>query len=220
VDQIRSRPRKIDGPRRRDPVASRQKILEAGMRHFARAGLDGARVTDIIRDAQFSHRMLYHYFKSKEELYEATLEFAYRQIREAERELHMENLDPVEGVSLLVSFTFDYYVKNPEFMALLSQENLNGGRYVRRSGHLRDIQQPLISSLEDLLQRGHRTGVFARAMDPIQLYIDIAGLCYFGIVNRHTLSAIFDASIAEDPYLVARKTHVVDFIISALTARR
>jgi len=189
------------------------------MRHFARAGIDGARVADIIKEAQLSHRMLYHYFKSKEELYEATLEFAYRQIREAERALDMENLDPVKGLTLLVGFTFDYYVKKPEFMALLLQENLYGGRYVRSAGHVRDIQQPLISSLEDLLSRGYRIGVFGRRVDPIQLYIDIAGLCYFGIVHKHTLSAIFDTAIAEKAYLASRKQHIIEFIIAALTAR-
>jgi len=189
------------------------------MRHFARAGIDGARVADIIKEAQLSHRMLYHYFKSKEELYEATLEFAYRQIRDAERALDMEHLEPVEGLARLVGFTFDYYVKKPEFMALLLQENLYGGRYVRRAGHVREIQQPLIASLEDLLERGYRAGVFGRKIDPIQLYIDIAGLCYFGIVHKHTLSAVFDRAIAEDTYLASRKTHVVEFVVSALTSK-
>jgi len=205
--------------RRRDPVASRQKILEAGMRHFARAGIDGARVADIIKEAQLSHRMLYHYFKSKEELYEATLEFAYRQIRDAERELDMEHLDPAEGLARLVGFTFDYYIKKPEFMALLLQENLYGGRYVRRTNHVREIQQPLIASLEDLINRGYRAGVFGRKIDPIQLYIDIAGLCYFGIVHKHILSAVFDSAIAEEVYLLSRKTHVVEFVVAALTSK-
>ncbi|MBB5701988.1 TetR/AcrR family transcriptional regulator [Ochrobactrum daejeonense] len=217
VEQAQRQPRKLQGPNRRDPVASRQKILEAGMRHFARAGLDGARVVDIIREAEFSHRMLYHYFKSKEELYEATLEFAYQQIRDAERKLHLEKMEPVEGISLLVAFTFDYYVQHPEFMALLSQENLNGGRYVHRSGHMGDIQKPLISSLEGLMKRGVEKGVFGRMFDPVQFYIDIAGLCYFGFANRHTLSATFDASIGKDSYLAERRQHVIDFTIAALT---
>src|SRR5580658_10371278 len=65
--------------KRRDPIKSSGKILLSGMSHFARYGLEGARVVDIIKEAGLSHRMLYHYYENKEALYLATLEFAYKQ---------------------------------------------------------------------------------------------------------------------------------------------
>ena len=204
-------------PRRRNPAESRQRILEAGMKHFARFGLGGARVVDIIKDANLSHRMLYHYFDSKEQLYLATLEFAYQQIREAEQHLHLEEMAPAEGVRRLVEFTFDYYVANPEFMALLSQENLNGGRFIAQSPNLRDMQRPLVQVLDRLLENGIAQGVFRHRPDSIQFYIDIAGICYFGLANRHTLSAIFDPAIAGEAYLAVRRKHVADFLVTSLS---
>ena len=209
----------INEPRRRNPMESRQRILEAGMKHFARSGLGGARVVDIIKDANLSHRMLYHYFDSKEQLYLATLEFAYHQIREAERKLRLDQLDPAAGIRRLVEFTFDYYVENPEFMALLNQENLNGGQFITRSDALRTMQRPLIEAIDRLLDKGIDTKVFANRPDSIQFYIDVAGICYFGITNRHTLSAIFRERISQAKYLANRRAHVVEFILNSLVSR-
>lgn len=205
-------------PKRRNPVESRQRILEAGMRHFARSGLGGARVVDIIKEANLSHRMLYHYFESKEQLYLATLEFAYHQIREAEQRLRLDKLDPASGIRKLVEFTFDYYVEHPEFMALLNQENLNGGQFITQSEPLRTMQRPLIQVIDKLLDGGVAAGVFANRPDSIQFYIDVAGICYFGISNRHTLSAIFSERISHEQYLADRRVHVVDFIMNSLAA--
>lgn len=206
-------------PRRRNPLESRQRILEAGMKHFARYGLGGARVVDIIKDANLSHRMLYHYFESKEQLYIATLEFAYHQIRDAEQKLRLDQLDPASGIRRLVEFTFDYYLKYPEFMALLSQENLNGGQFISQSETLRRMQRPLIQSIDKLLDEGRTTGVFANRPDSIQFYIDVAGICYFGISNRHTLSAIFSERFSNAEYFATRRAHVVEFVMNSLMSR-
>jgi AcrR family transcriptional regulator len=207
-------------PQRRDPVESRNKILRSGMKYFSRYGLGGARVVDIVKDAGLSHRMLYHYYESKEALYLATLEFAYRKIREAELNLHISILDPIAGMRRIVEFTFDYFVEYPEFMALLSQENLNGGKYISRLEHFKEVQRPLIDSLESLFTRGVATGHYRKSYDPVHFYITLAGVCYFGLSNRFTLAAAFDESILTDQYLAERRTHITDFVLQAIGASR
>ncbi|QGZ64287.1 TetR family transcriptional regulator [Paraburkholderia acidisoli] len=206
-------------PRKRNPEESRKRLLLAGMSHFSRFGLGGARVTDIIAEAQMSHRMLYHYYENKEQLYVATLEFAYEQVRLSEVALHMNEMKPLDGVRRLVEFTFDYYVEKPEFMGLLSQENLNGGAYITSSKTIRAIQSPLLETLADLSARGVEDGTFAEPFDPLHLYIDIAGLCYFALSNRSTLSAVFSSRVAKPAFLKERRQHVVKLVTAALTNR-
>lgn len=207
----------IRAARRRDPEESRRRILASAMKHFSRYGLSGARVVDIIGDAQLSHRMLYHYFNSKEQLYVAALEYGYEEIRAAEQALKLDRLPPPLAMRRLVEFTFDYYVDNPQFMALLSQENLNGGAYIAMS-EARRLQSPLIETLTRQLERGIAEGSFSGAVDPVNLYIDIAGLCYFALSNRHTLAAIFDPEIETPSFLERRRAHVVEFVARALSA--
>ena len=62
--------------------------------------------------------MIYHYFGSKQDLYLAVLERVYQRVRSREEELNLRDHDPVEGMLLLVDFTFQHLAENPEFIAL------------------------------------------------------------------------------------------------------
>src|ERR1700719_3685245 len=63
---------------RREPD-SRVAILTAASRIFARSGLAGARTDAIAAAAGVNKAMLYYYFKSKEDLYEAVVEDHFRE---------------------------------------------------------------------------------------------------------------------------------------------
>ena len=93
----------------RDPERTRQKILDAATEELARYGLGGARVDRIAARAGANKRMLYYYFKDKDNLFLAALEGSYARIRAAERALELEHLPPPEALARLVQFTWDYF---------------------------------------------------------------------------------------------------------------
>ena len=108
----------------RDPEGMRLRILEAAKQEFAAHGLAGARVDRIAANAGANKRMLYYHVGNKEDLYLAVLEGAYEKIRSEERGLDLEHLDPPEAIERLIDFTWNYFLRNPEFLALLNTENL------------------------------------------------------------------------------------------------
>jgi AcrR family transcriptional regulator len=200
----------------RDPGRTRQKILEAATAEFARHGLGGARVDQIAGRAGANKRMLYYYFGSKENLFLAVLEAAYVQIRKAEHDLDLEHRDPREALKRLVDFTWEYYLAHPEFLTLLNSENLHKGRHVSRSKRVRELHSPLVETLRGILRRGERDGLFRRGVDPVQLYISIAGEGYFYLSNRYTLSRIFGRDLMEPGALAARERHNAKMILNAV----
>jgi len=203
-------------PVRRDPVRSRARILQAALDEFSDKGLQGARVDEIAKRAGANKRMIYHYFGNKEELFLAVLEFAYAEIRSAEQELHLEDLSPEEAMRRLVAFTFDYFVQAPHFIPLLNSENLHRARHLRRSARIREMHSPIIRLLDELLARGAATGLFRTGIDPVQLFISIAGVCYFYFSNIHTLSTIFGRDFAAQGERDERKRHVVELVLQGL----
>ena len=64
-------------PQRRDPAATRRKLLTAARREFASSGLAGARVDEIAARAGVNKQLVYHYFGDKDALYLAVLEWVY-----------------------------------------------------------------------------------------------------------------------------------------------
>jgi AcrR family transcriptional regulator len=200
----------------RDPEKTRLKILEAATAEFARYGLGGARVDRIASRSGANKRMLYYYFGSKENLFLAALEESYARIRSAERTLDLEHRDPREALRRLVDFTWTYYLEHPELMTLLNSENLHKGGHVRRSKRVYQLHSPLVETLRGILRKGEKAGLFRPGVDPVQLYISIAGEGYFYLSNRYTLSRIFDRDLMDARALASRARHNAEMILNAL----
>ncbi len=203
-------------PAAQDALQLRTKILDAAADEFARAGLDGARVERIAEQADVNVRMLYYYFDSKDGLFLAVLERIYAQIRAAERALALDRLEPVEAMRELVRFTWQYYFRHPELIALLNSENQHEGRHLAGSASVAQLHAPLLALIGRVLRRGERSGVFRKRVDPMQLYISIAALGYFYVSNRYTLSAFFERDLMAGKQLDARLVHMTDMVLAYL----
>ncbi len=198
---------KSPSQRTRDPEATRARILAAAKAEFARKGLGGARVDDIAARAKANKRMLYHYFGNKEDLFRITLEDAYADFRAAEARLEIEKDDPITAIRRLVSFTWKYYLDNPEFITLVNSENLHKARHIRNSKRMREMSRPFVGRMRDLLARGAAAGLFRADLDPVQVNITIAATGYYYLTNRFTGSIVFERDLMSESALAQR----VDF---------
>jgi len=203
-------------PQRRNPVNTRKKLLTAARREFAKSGLAGARVDEIAARAGVNKQLLYHYFGDKDALYVAVLEWVYEEIRSHERKLNLEGLPPEQAIKKLIESSFDHLALHPDFIVLLNDENRNRARHVRASLRIEDMHSPLVSMVSTILKQGVRAGTFRKGVNPVHLYISIAGLSYFFFSNTPTLSAIFGKDLSSATAKRARRRHVVDLVMQAL----
>jgi TetR/AcrR family transcriptional regulator len=203
-------------PQRRDPAATRRKLLTAARREFASSGLAGARVDEIAARAGVNKQLVYHYFGDKDALYLAVLEWVYEEIRAQERKLNLEGLPPQQAIKKLIESSFDHLAAHPDFIALLNDENRGGAAHVRRSRKLEAMHSPLVSLVSSILAEGVKAGIFRKGINPVHLYISIAGLSYFYFSNTPTLSAIFGKDLASRTARQARRRHVVDLVMHSL----
>ena len=161
----------------------------AAAEEFASGGLFGARVDQIARRAETNERMLYYYFGSKEQLFTAVLEHAFFALTEAERELDLDGVAPVEAVTRLAHFVWDYYRDHPELLRLINNENLHEARYLHKSTRIREMMSPIVAKLGNVLTRGQKAGLFRTDVDPLRFYVTLSGLGYYIVSNRFTLAA-------------------------------
>ena len=200
-------------PRTRDPVATRQRILEAATREFARLGFGGARVDAIAARAGANKRMIYHYFGNKSRLFLAVLESSYGAIRSAEQALDLEHLEPEVALRTLTEFTWRYYLAHPEFLTLVNSENLHKARHLKQSKLVGEMFSNLVEMVRKILDRGVRKGVFRKGVDPVQLNITIAAIGYYYLTNQHTGSIIFKQNMMAPAALKRRLAFNVDTIM-------
>lgn len=208
-----STPTPVAEERLRDADRSQNTILNAARDEFSEHGLGGARMDRIAERAGLNKRLIYYYFEDKERLFQAVLEQAYRDIREEEQQLNLLHLKPEIALRRLVEFTWNYYLEHPEFLTLLNSANLHRARHLAQSERARQLNSPLIATLAEVVERGHADGTFRGGIDPLQLYVSIAGLSYFYLSNNHTLSAIFGRDLMTPKSHNERLSHMCDVIL-------
>jgi AcrR family transcriptional regulator len=203
----------------RDAVRTRSEILDVATREFADNGYAGARVDEIAAKTRTTKRMIYYYFGSKEQLFVAVLEREYARIRGLERNLDVEHLDPAEAVRQLAALTFDHHEAHPDFIRLVSIENIHRAEHIASSKVLSELAHPALDTLTRILERGRESGRFRDDVDPLDVHMLISAFCVFRIANRHTFNAIFKRDML-DP---ARREHyrrmigdlVLEYLVSA-----
>jgi AcrR family transcriptional regulator len=203
-------------PRKPDAERTRREILAAAREEFAEHGLSGARIDTIAARMRTNKRMIYYYFGSKEGLYLAALEQVYGDIRSVEQELDLDSLTPSDAVRRIIEFTFDYQEAHPDFIRLVSIENIHNGRHLSQSARLRELNASVIKRLDDILQRGRSAGVFRSDIDPIDLHMLISAFCFFRVSNRHTFGALFDCDFTAPDLRRKHKRMICDAIVGLL----
>ncbi|MFO1038596.1 MAG: TetR/AcrR family transcriptional regulator [Geminicoccaceae bacterium] len=207
---------RTEAARPRDPQATQARILAAAKAEFAKKGLAGARVDAIAAKAKINKRMIYHYFHSKDDLFLAVLEEAYGDIRAAERKLDLENLDAEAAIAKLATFTWTYYLKNPEFLRLINSENLHKAAHLKRSQKIKEMHSPFVELIQGILERGVAEGKFRPGLDADQVYISMAALGYYYLTNRYTLSVVYGVDLGTKDALEKRLAVIVDTVLSYL----
>lgn len=202
----------LHGTTRRNPAETRERIFAAATRIFAQRGFDGARVDQIAAAAHVNKQLLYHYFGNKDALFTAVLERAYHGIRTEEAALKLDHLPADKAILQLVDFTWNYYLRNPEFIRLLNSENQMEARHLKTSPRTHEINASHLAVIKKLLRRGQREGTVRSDLDPMQVNVSIAALGFFYLINRHTLSMVFERDLGS-PGMLRKRLAVMREIV-------
>jgi AcrR family transcriptional regulator len=212
-------PAAVAPERIRDAERTRADILAVATSEFADRGYAGARINEIADKTSTTKRMIYYYFGGKEQLYIAVLEQAYSRIRGLEQQLDVEHLDPIEAIRELAGLTFDHHESHPDFIRLVSIENIHRARHIARSTVLSNLANPALDVLDAILSRGRQAGVFRDDVDALDVHQVISSYCVFRIANRHTFGAIFGRDMLDADRRDHQRGLLGDLVVAFLTAR-
>ena len=170
---------------KRDRDVTVPAILAAAEIEFATNGFAAARTESIAARANVVKGLIFHYFKSKEGLYEAVLVQAYQPVREALNESFDKNLSAADALLNFVERLLATWTEHPMSPVIFILESIQGG-----GEHVRKLRMPsLYSQVEVLLKNGIASGEF-REMDPRHGAINIIGLCGFYFCAANNISHI------------------------------
>ena len=202
------------------PEQSRAALLKAAVQEFSREGVAGARTDAIARSAGVNKALLYYYFKDKEALYDAVLDQVFSGLRAAIHAALSQPLPPKQRLASYVCAHFDYIASNPLYPRIVQAEFLRAGRDASRLKRIaQDFFRPVFLEIAALLQEGAKSGDF-RAVDPVHFIPSMISVIVFYFNTVPIMKVMTGANPMSPRRLAERRAAVLDFIGTALLARK
>jgi AcrR family transcriptional regulator len=140
----------------------RRQLLDAAVRVFARKGFHASRVGDIAEEAGVAHGLLYHYFKSKDQVLEAVFHENWSILVariESVEETDEPAADQIRHIAAIVLRT---WLHLPDVVRVVIQEF---GRSPELGERIGELTLP-IDALQRVIARGIERGEFRKDLDP------------------------------------------------------
>ena len=201
--------------KKRNSQKSTQDLLEAAIEIFAERGPNAATVDEICDKAGLNKRMLYHYFGSKEKLYQQALNHIYQQFLSVDMSLSSMLLPVEKLIETIVRQYYGFLYKHQNFVRLISYENLNYGRAAKKL-KLKGQKAPIITALELALEKGKAEKRFRKGIDASELMVSILALCFFNFSNRYTMKEFVGEVAVTKSAIEKRAKHVADLLLNGI----
>jgi TetR/AcrR family fatty acid metabolism transcriptional regulator len=153
----------------------RRMLLEAAVRVFARRGYHDCRVGDITEEAGVAHGLLYHYFSSKEEVLEAVFRDAWTDVLYAFDAIEASDETPREQLGHVAAILLRSWRRNPDLVRVLVREVARGPQVRTKVDELARA----LGTIERIVARGQREGVFRSDLDP-----GLAAWIFYGAIEE------------------------------------
>jgi len=149
---------------------TRARILEAAVRQFSECGLAGARTEQIAEEAGVNKALLYYYFKSKDDLYEAALDSVFESVQADNINVLQADASAGERFVQIVLRNFDRSYSHPSLRSLMQQEmvRLHKGEQNRLAPMADNFFRPLWVMVDQVLEEGIASGELIQ-VDPSQM---------------------------------------------------
>jgi TetR/AcrR family transcriptional regulator len=154
--------------------ATRSRILDAALDLFADLSFDGATTRQIAAHAEVSQPSLNYHFRTKEELWRATVDRLFSQLNEAmaNRLDGLRGVDPVTTAKLVMREFILFSAAHPQLHRIITQECKGEGERV--DWLVEQHVRPLYEQTTDLFQRLVDQGVVP-AVPATHLYYILTG---------------------------------------------
>ncbi len=192
------------------PVDRRRQILDAAIRVFAEQGYNGCRVSDIADEAGVAYGLVYHYFKSKDQVMNELFLERWSLLLAATEEVDARtDMTPREKLAAVAGFIIDSYQHDPDLMKVIIVEVTRAANSFGRT-HMPEINRAY-EMIAKIVSDGQKNGAFRTDVDPT-----FASMWFYGAIEQLLSGWVFELIPAGDEDFMRAKEMVVETICGGL----
>ncbi|HEY8467766.1 MAG TPA: TetR/AcrR family transcriptional regulator [Solirubrobacterales bacterium] len=195
------------------PVDRRRQILDAAVRVFARQGFHACRVSDIADEAGVAYGLVYHYFKSKDQVMNELFTERWSLLLAAIEEVDKRDIPPREKLDAVAGFIIDSYRHDPDLMKVIIVEVTRAANSFGRT-HMPEIKRAY-DGIAKIVADAQSAGEFRDDIDP-----ELASMWFYGAIEQLLSAWVFGLIPADEDSFERARAMVVETVCGGLEARR
>jgi len=190
----------------------RRQILDAAVRVFARQGFHTCRVSDIADEAGVAYGLVYHYFRSKDEVLDTLFQERWSLMTALIEDIDRQELPVRDKLRSITSFIFDSYRHDPELMKVIIVEVTRAANSFGQT-HLQEIRKAY-DGIALIVEHGQAAGELRSDITP-----QFAAMAFYGAIEQVLTGWIFDLLPFGEQEAERAKTLIIETICGGLDAR-
>ncbi len=183
----------------------RRLILDAAVRVFARRGFTQCRVADIADEAGVAYGLLYHYFRSKDQVLSTLFEERWNVMVAVIEQVDEQDIPASDKLRTVAGFIFESYRHDPDLMKVIIVEVTRAANSFGRT-HLPEIRLAY-DGIARIVEGGVARGEFRAAVTP-----PFAAMAFYGAIEQVLTGWIF----ADEPIGAAEFEGAKDAIVETI----
>jgi AcrR family transcriptional regulator len=186
-------------------------ILHAAVRVFARKGYHTCRVGDIAEEAGVAHGLLYHYFRSKEDVLDCVFRETWVDIVGAAHRVEETEEPARERLAGVAKILLRAWKRDPELVTVVIREGLRSADLQRRVVEIRQA----FDAIERIVARGQADGEFRDDVDP-----RLASVVFYGALEEILTGWVLGTLSDGEEQIAAAERTVVEIVCGGLAPDR
>jgi AcrR family transcriptional regulator len=187
----------------------RTELLDAAVRVFARKGFHGSRVGDIAEEAGVAHGLLYHYFRSKDEVLETIFRDTWRLLQSDTERIEGSGAPLREQLRRFARIYLGSWLATPDLVRVLVREIARSQGVGERVGEIRGT----LDSLERMIDAGRERGEVRAACNAM-----FATWAVYGALEETLTGWVLGQLPAEEADVERAVATVVDVVCAGFAA--
>ncbi len=163
----------------------RRMILDAAVIAFARRGFHACRVSDIADEANVAYGLVYHYFRSKDEVLDTLFLDRWNVLLAVISDIDGQEIPAREKLHAIAGFIIESYRYDPDLMKVIIVEVTRAANSFGRT-HLGKIREAY-ALIADIVAKAQADGTFKRDVTP-----EFAALAFYGAIEQVLTGWIFE----------------------------
>jgi TetR/AcrR family transcriptional regulator, fatty acid metabolism regulator protein len=189
----------------------RRLILDAAVRVFARQGFHTCRVSDIADEAGVAYGLVYHYFRSKDEVLDTLFLERWNVMLDAIREVDAQDIPARRKLEAIASFIVDSYRHDPDLMKVIIVEVTRAANSFGQT-HIDKITEAY-NLIGAVVEKAQAAGEFRPDIAPA-----FAAMAFYGAIEQVLTGWIFDSLPQAPANFDEAKRLIVETICGGLDA--